>query len=73
MKKALLGTITLVMSLSLMPAQINPSMSIPYPLPNYDGTYDNLGANHLFYPNGVRSGLQTKSKPALRPWLNFTP
>lgn len=33
-------------------AQITPSITIPNPLPNYDGTYDDFGKNHLFYPNG---------------------
>lgn len=32
-------------------AQITPSMTIPNPLPNYDGTYDDFGTNHLYYPN----------------------
>lgn len=71
MKKALLGTITLVMSLSLMPAQINPSMSIPYPLPNYDGTYDNLGANHLFYPNGGEIRFANKEQTSAEALVKF--
>ena len=32
-------------------AQITPSLTIPDPIPNYNGTYDDFGTNHLFYPN----------------------
>lgn len=49
MKNLILGM--MIVSLSITQAQITPSMSIPNPLPNYDGTYDNWGTNHLYYPN----------------------
>jgi hypothetical protein len=39
------------LAIGLANAQITPSMTIPTTIPNYDGSYDDFGSNHLFYPN----------------------
>lgn len=48
-KKALLAVALFAAGISN--AQITPSVTVPNPLPNYDGSYDDFGRNHLFYPN----------------------
>lgn len=50
MKKLIFLLLILSMSRAIY-AQITPSMTIPNPLPEYDGSYENFGRNHLFYPN----------------------
>lgn len=41
----------MVLSLSNIKAQITPSVTIPNPLPEFDGTYEDFGRHHFFYPN----------------------
>lgn len=48
--KSILLTVLLLVA-CLAKAQWTPSMTIPNPIPNYDGSYDDFGTNHLFYPN----------------------
>jgi len=41
----------LVLTLSYLKAQITPSITIPNPIPEYDGSYEDFGRHHYFYPN----------------------
>lgn len=41
----------LVLGLSSLKAQINPPYAIPDSIPEFNGTYEDFGSNHLFYPN----------------------
>ncbi len=41
----------MVLGLSSLKAQITPPFPIPDKIPEYDGTYEDIGWNHLFYPN----------------------
>lgn len=51
MKKLLLFSL-LAATCGTIQAQITTSITIPNPLPNYDGTYDDFGQGHLFYSSG---------------------
>lgn len=51
MKNKTIFLTILIFALRFSSAQITPSMTIPYPLPEYNGTYEDFGTNHLFYPN----------------------
>ena len=52
MKTKILFLAMLFFSACLAEAQITPSMTIPNPIPNYDGSYDDFGQGELYYPNG---------------------
>lgn len=55
----------------LLRAQITPSMSIPNPLPNYDGTYDNFGQGHLFYPNDGEARFNNEERDDAGEYVKF--
>lgn len=44
-------------------AQITPSVTIPNPIPEFNGTYEDFGQNHFFYPNRgeIRFANETQS------------
>ncbi len=52
----------LLLAAFFVPAQITPSMSIPNPIPNYDGSYDNFGQGGLYYPNGGEVRFATEKQ-----------
>ncbi len=51
MKTKILLLLFLSFSTGIGKAQYTLSLAIPDPIPNYNGTYDKVGSNHLFYPN----------------------
>ena len=50
MKKTFYLLLTLL-TVSTVRAQITNSLTIPNPIPNYDGSYDDFGRAQLYYPN----------------------
>jgi hypothetical protein len=55
-------TLFTLLALCNLKAQITPSISIPDGIANYDGTYDNIGQGHLFYPNAGEIRLDDKDR-----------
>jgi hypothetical protein len=50
MKKTILLSL-LTASVITVKSQITPSLTIPNPIPEYNGSYENFGQHHFFYPN----------------------
>ncbi len=55
----------MVLALSSLKAQITPSISIPDGIRNFDGSYDEFGQSHLFYPNAGEIRFSNKDENAI--------
>jgi hypothetical protein len=67
MKKTILLCLLTAAALTVN-SQITPSITIPKPIPEYNGTYEDFGQHHLFYPNGgeiVYAAKNLNEKPAV--------
>jgi hypothetical protein len=63
MKKTILLCL-LTVSVTLAKAQITPSVTIPNPIPEFNGTYEDFGKHHFFYPNQNETRYATDSRPS---------
>lgn len=71
MKTKMLLLATLLFTFGVSKAQITPPFPIPDKIPEYDGTYEDFGQGHLFYPNDGEIRFNDKDQSDARDVVKY--